>query len=95
MLETISDLLSSKKIPPLDAVQMSDLLHHVFAVTNPQLRFDIAEVAYRYNHDHPKAFDLFLACTLPFAQKARDAELDVDLALAAPGTEAVAGAFWQ
>jgi hypothetical protein len=70
MLETISDLLRSKKIPPLDAVQMSDLLHHVFAVTDEQLRFDIGEVAYRYDHNHPNAFDLFLACTLPLAKKA-------------------------
>lgn len=72
MLETISDLLSSKKIPPLDAVQMSTLLQQVFTVTDNQLRFEIAEVAYRYEHDHPNAFNLFLASTLPFAKKAAD-----------------------
>lgn len=72
MLDAVSDLLTSKKIPPLDAVQMSRLLQQVFTVTDNQLRFDIAEVAYRYEHDHPNAFDLFLACTLPFAKKAAD-----------------------
>jgi len=49
---------------------MSDLLHHLFVATDPHLRFDIAEVAYRYDRNHPNAFDLFLACTLPFAKKA-------------------------
>lgn len=70
MLETISDLLRSKKIPSLDAVQMSALLHDVFTAADRRLRLEIAEVVYRYNHDHPNAFDLFLACTLPLAEKA-------------------------
>lgn len=70
MLETISDLLGNKKIPPLDAVQMSALLQHLFKTRDWALRFQVAEVAYRYEHDHPNAQDLFLACTLPLAQKA-------------------------
>lgn len=69
MLETISDLLSSKKIPPLDEVQMSALLHHVFAAIDRVLRIQIAEVVYRHDHDHPRALDLFLASTLPLAEK--------------------------
>ena len=69
MLETISDLLSSKKIPQLDEVQMSALLHHVFGAIDRTLRIQIAEVVYRYDHDHPKALDLFLASTLPLAEK--------------------------
>ncbi|HEV2221738.1 MAG TPA: hypothetical protein VGR84_01915 [Candidatus Acidoferrales bacterium] len=70
MLETISDLLGSKKIPSLDEVQMSALLHHIFTAAHRMLRIQIAEVVYRYDHDHPRALDLFLACTLPLAEKA-------------------------
>lgn len=69
MFESVSDLLSSRKIPQLDEVQMSALLHHVFATTDRELRIQIAEVVYRYDHDHPKALDLFLASTLPLAEK--------------------------
>jgi hypothetical protein len=68
MLETISDLLSSKKIPQLDEVQMSALLQHLFKIRKRALRFEVAEVVYRFDHDHPNAQDLFLACTLPSAQ---------------------------
>jgi hypothetical protein len=64
------ELLGSKKIPPLDAVQMSALLHYLFNAADRPLRFQIAEVVYRYDHDHPNARDLFLACTLPSAEKA-------------------------
>jgi hypothetical protein len=70
MLETVTELLSSKKIPSLDAVQMSALLHHLFTRGENDLRIQVAEVVYRHDHDHPNAFDLFLACTLPLAQKA-------------------------
>jgi len=68
MLETISDLLSSRRIPQLDEVQMSALLHHLFKTRERALRFQVAEVVYRYDHDHPNAQDVFLACTLPSAQ---------------------------
>jgi hypothetical protein len=70
MLDAVSELLGSKKIPPLGAVQMSALLHYLFNAADPPLRFQIAEVVYRYDHDHPNAQDLFLACTLPSAEKA-------------------------
>ena len=70
VLDAVSGLLGSKKIPPLDAVQMLALLHYLFKAANPPLRFQIAEVVYRYDHDHPNAHDLFLACTLPSAEKA-------------------------
>ncbi len=69
MLETVSDLLSSKKIPLLDEVQMSALLHHIFTTAHRMLRIQIAEVVYRHDHGHPNALDLFLACTLPLAEK--------------------------
>ena len=68
MLEATSELLSSKRIPQLDEVQMSALLHHLFKTRKRALRFQVAEVVYRSNHDHPNAQDVFLACTLPSAQ---------------------------
>jgi hypothetical protein len=40
MLETISDLLSSKKIPQLDEVQMSALLHHLFKIRKRAIPFE-------------------------------------------------------
>ena len=64
------ELLGSKKIPPLDGVQMLALLHYLYNTAARPLRFQIAEVVYRYDHDHPNAQDLFLACTLPSAVKA-------------------------
>lgn len=68
MLETISDLLSNKRIPQLDEVQMSALLHYLFKIRMRAIRFEVAEVVYRFDHDHANAQDLFLACTLPSAQ---------------------------
>src|SRR5450755_1541221 len=68
--EALLELLGSKKIPPLDGVQMLALLHYLFNAADRPLRFQIAEVVYRYDHDHPNAQDLFLACTLPSAEKA-------------------------
>jgi len=67
---TLVELSLSKKIPPLDGVQMLALLHYMFNVADRSLRLQIAEVVYRYDHDHPNAQDLFLACTLPSAEKA-------------------------
>ena len=64
------ELLGSMKIPPLDTVQMLALLHYLFNAADRPLRFQIAEVVYRYDHDHPNAQDIFLACTLPSAEKA-------------------------
>jgi hypothetical protein len=64
------ELLASKKIPSLDEVQMLAILHYLYNAADRPLRFQIAEVVYRYDHDHPNAQDLFLACTLPSAVKA-------------------------
>ena len=69
-LDAVSELLGSKKIPSLGAVEMLALLHHLFNAADPPLRFQIAEVVYRYDHDHPNGQDLFLACTQPSAEKA-------------------------
>lgn len=64
------ELLESKKIPSLDTLQMSALLHYLFNAADAPLRFQIAEIVYRFNHDHPNAQNLFFACTLPWAEKA-------------------------
>jgi hypothetical protein len=64
------ELLESKKFPPLDDIQMLALLQYLFNTADPPLRLQVAEVVYRYDHDHPNAQDLFLACALPTAEKA-------------------------
>jgi len=48
---------------------MLALLHYLYNEADRPLRFQIAEIVYRYDHDHPNAQDLFLACTLPSAVK--------------------------
>jgi hypothetical protein len=70
MLDAVNNLLLSKKIPSLDAVQMLDLLQYLFSSVEKAVRIQVAEVVYRYDHDHPNALDIFLACTLPLAEKA-------------------------
>jgi hypothetical protein len=70
MLATVKNLLSTEKIPPVDAVQMQDLLQYLFTTADRMLRIRISEVVYRNNHDHPSALEIFLACTLPLAEKA-------------------------
>lgn len=67
MLDTVRELLESRKIPPLDAVQMSALLGYLFSSAERALRIQVAEVVYRHDHDHSQALDVFLACTLPLA----------------------------
>jgi hypothetical protein len=70
MLATVNNLLANKKLPPLDAVQMQDLLQYLFTTAEKVLRIQVAEVVYRNDRGHPRALDLFLACTLPLAEKA-------------------------
>ena len=70
MLDTVNNLLVNTKIPAMDAVQMSDLLQYLFTTAEKTLRIQIAEIVYRNDHDHPNALDMFLACTLPLAEKA-------------------------
>ena len=70
MLATVNNLLANRKIPPLDAVQMQNLLQYLSATAERMLRIQVAEAVYRDDHGHPKALDVFLACTLPLAEKA-------------------------
>jgi hypothetical protein len=68
VLETVTEILTTKTIPALDGDQMALLSEYLFNLTDRELRIQIAEIAY-LNHADPQALDLFLACTLPLAQK--------------------------
>ena len=69
-IDTVSDLLAHNRIPTLDAGQMSDFSRYLFTASNKTERIQVAEAVYRHDHDHPGALDVFLACTLPLAEKA-------------------------
>ncbi|MGA3132455.1 MAG: hypothetical protein ABSD59_16745 [Terracidiphilus sp.] len=66
----IEDLLAQNRIPSLDQAQMSDFLHGLFTSCEKTIRVRIAEIVYCYDHDNPHAFNIFLACTVPLAEKA-------------------------
>jgi hypothetical protein len=68
VLEIVSELLTNQSIPALDGDQMASLSEYLYRCADKPLRIQIAEIAYR-NHDDPQAFELFLACTIPLAQK--------------------------
>jgi DNA-directed RNA polymerase specialized sigma24 family protein len=65
----VTTLISERKIPVLGVLQMQGLLHYLFAETPRDLCIQVAEVAYRYDHDHPHAMDIYLASVLPLAQR--------------------------
>ena len=68
VLATVNELLTSRTIPALDGDQMALLSEYLFNLTDKQLRIQVAEIAY-LNYDDPQALDVFLACTIPLAQK--------------------------
>jgi hypothetical protein len=70
MFNIVTTLISERKIPALDELQMEALLHHLFTATPRDLRIQVAEVAYQYDHDHARAMDVFLASALPLAERA-------------------------
>ncbi len=72
ILATINALLETGKVPLLDAMQMSALLHFMFRVAKNALRIQVAEVVFLHNRSHPNGFDLFLASTLPLAKRAAE-----------------------
>jgi hypothetical protein len=61
-------MLTTKKIPALSGDEMEALCSHLFALRDRDQRIAIAEIAY-HNHDDPQALNIFLACTLPIAQR--------------------------
>jgi hypothetical protein len=44
MLATVNNLLANKQIPPLDAVQMQDLLQYLFTTAEKMLRIQVADL---------------------------------------------------
>jgi hypothetical protein len=70
MLDTVNNLLTNQQIPAIGALQMSDLLQYLFTTAEKMVRIQVAEIVYRHDHDHPNALDIFLASTLPLAEKA-------------------------
>jgi len=70
MFDVVTTLISERKIPALDELQMQAVLHYLFTSTPRDVRVQVAEVAYRYDHDHPRAMDVFLAAALPLAERA-------------------------
>ncbi|MFZ0745105.1 MAG: hypothetical protein WAM85_11905 [Terracidiphilus sp.] len=69
MFDIVTTLISQRKIPALDELQMEALLHHLFTTTPRDTRIQVAEVAYRFDHDHPRAMDVFLSAALPLAER--------------------------
>jgi hypothetical protein len=70
MFDMVTNLISKRKIPALDELQMEALLRHLFTATPRAVCIQVAEVAYRCDHDHPRAMDVFLASALPLAERA-------------------------
>ena len=60
MFDIVTNLISERNIPALDELQMQALLHHLFTATPRDIRIHVAEVAYRYDRDHPRAMYCFL-----------------------------------
>lgn len=68
-MDIVTNLISERKIPTLDELQMEALLHHLFTATRRDTRIQVAEVACRYDREHPRAMDVFLASALPLAER--------------------------
>lgn len=68
VLDTVHEMLNSKKVPALSGDEMEALCSHLFALRDRDQRIAIAEIAYD-NHDDPQALNIFLACTLPMAER--------------------------
>jgi len=70
MFDIVTNLIAERKIPALDELQMEALLHHLFTAKPRDIRIQVAEVVFRYDRDHPRAMDVFLASALPLAEGA-------------------------
>jgi hypothetical protein len=70
MFDMVTILISERKIPALDELQMEALLHYLFTATPRAVCIQVAEIAYRYDSGHPRAMDVYLASALPLAERA-------------------------
>jgi hypothetical protein len=61
-------LLTEKTIPALNESQYQEWTEYLFSA-DESLRFAVAETAFRYNRQQPRALGLFLACAYPVAGK--------------------------
>ncbi len=68
VLATVDEMLTTKTIPALSGDEMETLCSHLYALRDRDQRIAIAEIAYN-NHDDPQALNIFLACTIPMAQR--------------------------
>jgi hypothetical protein len=68
VLATLDEMITTKKIPALSGDEMEALCSHLYALRDLDQRIMIAEIAY-LNHDDPQALNIFLACTIPMAQR--------------------------
>ena len=68
VLATVDEMLTTKRIPALSGDEMETLCSHLYALRDRDQRIAIAEIAY-LNHNDPQALNIFLACTLPMAQR--------------------------
>ena len=68
VLAFFDEMLTTKKIPALSGDEMEALCSHLFALRDRDQRIAIAEIAY-HNHHDPQALNIFLACTIPMAQR--------------------------
>jgi hypothetical protein len=70
MLDMVTNLISEKKIPTLNPLQMEAFLHYLFTATPREYCIQVAEVAYLYDRGHPRATDVFLASAMTLAKGA-------------------------
>src|SRR5579864_1705278 len=75
VLETIQEMLTTKKIPALSGDEMETLCGHLYALRDRDQRIAIAEIAY-LNHEDPQALNIFLACTIPMAERMAEREAE-------------------
>lgn len=68
VVATLNTLLATKEIPALEGEKIAAIQKYVFDTAETPLRIQVAETVFRHNRNHPSAFELFLACTLPLAE---------------------------
>lgn len=68
MPPVINDLIATNKLPNLSKADRLEVTEYLFKWASTSVRIAVAEIAY-LNHKHPHARDVFLACTMPLAQR--------------------------
>lgn len=68
LVATLNALLDTKEIPTIDGEKMAAIQKYLFHTAATPFRIQVAETVFRHARSHPRAFDLFLACTLPLAE---------------------------